>query len=92
MKKKLLDQKDKFTFKTSDVTAWLVNNYDTHIAQRQPDNEIWSVNRIYPEKYFSLKNYAENEAGKLVSDRFLSFKKALYQVKASGLQLDFTIF
>ena len=36
------------------------------------------------------KNYAKNEAEKLVPDRFLSFKKALYQVKASGLQLDFT--
>ena len=37
-------------------------------------------------------NYAENEAGKLVPDRFLFFKKALNQVKASCLQLDFTIF
>ena len=39
-----------------------------------------------------LKNYAENEAGKLVPDCFSFFKKALYQVKASGLHLDFTIF
>ena len=41
---------------------------------------------------FFVKNYEENEAGKLVLDRFLFFKKALYQVKASGLQPDFTIF
>ena len=38
------------------------------------------------------KNYAENEAGRLVADRFLCFKKALYKVKASGLQLNFSIF
>ena len=29
-------------------------------------------------KIFSVKSYAENEAGKLVPDRFLFFKKALY--------------
>ena len=41
---------------------------------------------------FLFKNHAENQTGKLVSDRFLVFKKALYLVKASGLQIDFTIF
>ena len=35
-----------------------------------------------------FKNYAENEAGNLVPDRFLSFIKALCYGKASGLQLD----
>ena len=54
---------------------------------RQPDNEIWSVNRTYQEKYFSLKIIAENEAEKLVPEGFLFFKKALYQVRESGLQL-----
>ena len=34
-----------------------------------------------------FKNHAENEAGRLVPDLFLFFKKALYEVKASGLQL-----
>ena len=43
-----------------DVTAWLTNNCNTHIAQylpkeRQPDNEIWSVNRTSQEKYFVSK-------------------------------------
>ena len=41
---------------------------------------------------FFFKNYAENEAGELVPVRFLFFKKALYQIKASRLQFDFTIF
>ena len=39
-----------------------------------------------------FKKHAENEAGKLVPDHFSIFKKALYYLKASGLQLDFTIF
>ena len=41
---------------------------------------------------FSFKNYAENETGKLVSDHFLVFKYACYEVKASALQLSFNIF
>ena len=38
---------------------------------------------------FFFKNHAENEAGRLVPDLFLFFKKDLYEVKASGLQLRF---
>ena len=30
---KQLDKKDKVNFKCYDVTAWLTNNRDTHIAQ-----------------------------------------------------------
>ena len=45
-----------------------------------------------PKRNVFFKNHAENEAGELVSVRFSFFKKALYKVKASGLQLDFTIF
>ena len=41
---------------------------------------------------FFFKNYAENEAGRLVPDLFLFFKYALYDVKASGLPLSFNIF
>ena len=38
-------------FKIYDVTDWQTNNYNTHIAQnlkkkKQPDNEIWSANRV----------------------------------------------
>ena len=36
--------------------------------------------------------HAENKAGRLVPDLFLFVKKALYEVKASGLQLCFNIF
>ena len=42
---KRLDKKDKVNFKFYDVTAWLTNNCNTHIAQyleknRKSDNEI----------------------------------------------------
>ena len=39
-----------------------------------------------------FKNHGENEAGRLVPDIFLLFKKALYEVKASIMQLSFNIF
>ena len=32
----------------------------------------------HPKRNIFLKNYAEHESGKLVPDRFLFFKKALY--------------
>ena len=42
--------------------TWQKNNYQTHIAQylkksRQPENEIWSVNRIKHKKYFFEKSF-----------------------------------
>ena len=40
---------------------------------------------------FSFKNHAENVAGSLVPDFFLFFEKALYEVKASGLQFRFNL-
>ena len=39
-----------------------------------------------------FKIHAENEAGRLILDLFLFFKKALYEVKDSGLQLSVNIF
>ena len=39
-----------------------------------------------------FKNYAQNEAGRLVTDFFLFSKYAQYELKASGLQLIFNIF
>ena len=56
----------------------------------QPDNEISSVNRT--REIFFFKNHADNEAGRLVPDLFLFFKKALYKVKENVLQLGFIIF
>ena len=39
-----------------------------------------------------FQTQAENDKVKLVPDIFLFFKKALYEVEASGLQLCFNIF
>ena len=39
-----------------------------------------------------MKYYAENGAGRLVPDLFLFLKNALYEVKASGLQLSFNLY
>ena len=41
---------------------------------------------------FFFRNHAENLAERLVPNLFLFFKKALYKVNASGLQLSFNIF
>ena len=43
-------------------------------------NQIMKFGQLknIPREIFLFKNYAENEAGKLVPDRFLFFKKALY--------------
>ena len=43
-------------------------------------------------KIFFLRNHAENVAGRLVLDLSLFFKKALYVVKATCLQLSFNIY
>ena len=41
----------------------------------------------YRKSNIFLKNHAENEIGRLVPNFLLFFKKALYEVKASGLSL-----
>ena len=46
----------------------------------------------YTKRNIFFNNHAENEAGRLVPDLFLFFKKALYEVKASSLQLSFNTF
>ena len=41
---------------------------------------------------FFFKTHAENNAGRLVPDLFLFFKKTLLEVNASDLQLSFSHF
>ena len=41
---------------------------------------------------FFLKKYVENETGRQALDLFLLFKRALYEIKVSGLHLSFNIF
>ena len=48
--------------------------------------------RKYNKRNIFFKDYAENEARRLVRDIFLFFRRAQYEVKASGQQLSFYIF
>ena len=41
----------------------------------------------YKERNIFLECHAENETGRLIRDPFLFFKKAFYEVKATGLPL-----
>ena len=45
----------------------------------------------YSKRNIFLQKHAEIEAGRLVPDPFFFFKKALYKVKASALQLSLNI-
>ena len=92
--KKRLHQKDKINFKIYEVATWLTNNGNTHIAQyltkKQPDNETWSIDRIYQGKYFGqyswsidriyqdiyIQELCRKKVGRLVPDLFLLFNKA----------------
>ena len=58
------------------------------------DNQTMKFGQLieYDKRNLFFKNYAENEAGRLVPDLFLFFEKASYEVKVSGLQLSFDIF
>ena len=50
------------------------------------DKNLLKKTNITREIFF-FQNHVENDAGCLVPDLFLFLKKALYEVKASGLQL-----
>ena len=72
--------KNKVNYEIHDVTAWLTN-YNTHISQylpnqRQPDNKIWSVNRILQEKYFTSKIMQKMRQGDYSVTSFCFLKKS----------------
>ena len=60
-------------------------NQDNQVIRRQSGNSTSYLN-ITCEIFF-IKHHAENNAGRLVPDHFLNFKKALYKAKASGQHL-----
>ena len=71
------------------ILRYITNNYNKYTTQylkkkRYSENEIWSVKKIQHEKCFSSKNHAEIEAGRLVPNFVLFFKKVLYEVKENG--------
>ena len=60
---------------------------------RRKGNQAMNFGQVieHNKKIFFFKNHEENQAGKLVADIFLLFKRALCEVKASGLLLSFNI-
>ena len=52
MQKKRFDKKDKVNFKIYDVTAWLANNYNTHIANisRNKGNQTMKFGQVKEDK------------------------------------------
>ena len=55
------------------------------------DNPAMKFGQLIECGIFFLRNYAENEAGRLVPASFLFFKKDLHKVKANGQDLSFNI-
>ena len=58
---------------------------------RSKGNQTMKFGQVTKETFF-FENRAKNEGGRLIPDVFSFFKKALYEEKASGLQLSFNIF
>ena len=68
-----LDQKYKVPFKFYDVTAWLTNNCNTHIAHisRSKDNHVMKFGQLIEHNMrniFFLKNHTQNVLEKLFPD------------------------
>ena len=76
------------------VTVCSIHNTLRSISQSKGNKamkfgQVMKDNKV---NIFFFKNHAENEPGKLIPDLFLFLKKALNEVKTSGLQLNFNIF
>ena len=76
--RKWLDQKNKVSFNIYNITTWLTSNYKTM-------NFVQSIR-------YNKRNVFFKKSSRLVPDLFLFFKKALYEIKASGPHLSFNIF
>ena len=64
----------------------------TNISRRKENQAMKFGQLIEYVRNIFFKNHAENEAGRLIPDLFLFFKKALYKVKAGGQNFSFNIF
>ena len=65
-----------------------------HNISQSKSNQTMKFGQLikYIREIYLFKNYAENEAGRLVPILFSLFEKAYYEVKSSDLQLSFDIF
>ena len=75
-------------------TDWRAYSYNSSIALYLNNQgiEFDQLIKYNVRDIFLQKNHAEKETGRLVPDLFLFFKKVLYEVKATGLQLSFNHF
>ena len=73
---------------SSQPNQQLITIHMLHNISRAKGNHTMKLGQLIEcNKTFFFKNQAEKEAGKLVPDLLLVFKKVLYEVKASGLKL-----
>ena len=65
----------------------------SNISRSKSNNSVKRGQLLeYKKRSIFLQKSCKNEAERLVPDLSLYFKKALYEVKASGLQFSFNIF
>ena len=89
--RKRIDKKAKVNFKIYEVTIWK-KAIARHVVLNISGNETVKWGQIKEYRLFFFKKHARNKAGRLVSDLFLFFRKALNEVKTSDLHLSFNIF
>ena len=89
--RKRIDKKAKVNFKIYEVTIWK-KAIAIHVVLNISGNETVKWGQIKEYRVFFFKKHARNKAGRLVSDLFLFFRKALNEVKTSDLHLSFNIF
>ena len=79
---------------TSQPGQQIITIHILHDVSRSKDNQTMKFGKLteYDKRNISIKNHAENEAERLVPDLFLYFRKVLFEVKVSGLQLSFNIY
>ena len=80
---------------TSQTRQQIITIHKLSNISRSKGNEAMKFGQIV--KYsarnvFFFKTHTKNEPGRLVSDLFLLFKRALHQIKAIGQHLSFNIF
>ena len=89
--RKRYEKKAEVIFKIHDVTDWQTINTSISINKGNQTIKFAQLTG-YNERNIFFQKSCRNETGRLVTDLFLFFKKALCKVKASGQQLSFNIF
>ena len=80
-------------FMTSQTEQQIITIHILPSISRSKDNQAMRFGQLIKDNVRNIfaENYTANEAGRLVPDLFLCFKKVLFEVKASGQPLSFKI-